>query len=82
MDDMSDDVPVTVFRYDPDPEPDLPPAGVTPAWLVLWDGKPGPAHISKGAMLHEGDGHLVPVFDGPLEPCTVIDDSPTNSDGS
>jgi hypothetical protein len=65
-----------VFHFYPESEPDPEPAGVTPAWLVLWDGKPGPAHIIKGAMLHEGDGGLMPVFDGEMEPCTVIDDSP------
>lgn len=46
---------------------------MTPAWLVVWNGKPGPAHILGGAVLRDVDGQLVPVFEGEFEACEVVD---------
>jgi len=71
------------YYYYPSPDPEMPPAGVTEGYLVLWDGKSGPAQMTDAAMLHEGDGSFTIVLsvDG-FRPTEVVDDRDTPQDNS
>lgn len=66
--------PIT-FNLEPESSADGPGAGVDAGWLVLWSGKPGPAHAVRVARLHEDDGSFQIVPNGDAMPITVVDDS-------
>lgn len=79
MSEYDGEQPVTdlIYYYDPVPVSDREPKplGVEQGWIVLWDGEPGPAHIAKAGMIHEGDGtyHVAQIDD--FKECDVVDDS-------
>jgi hypothetical protein len=61
------------FHFYPEPDPE--PAGVTPAYLYLWDGTlSGPATAIPVVMVSDGDhgGFIEPT--GPAERVTITDD--------
>ena len=69
---MSDSVEGLVLRYRDESDPE--PAGVTPGYLVVWDGKPGPAWAGKAAVLTEDDGTQHVVSMGDFEAVAVVAD--------
>lgn len=63
-----------VYVYDPTPEDDPTPAGVTPGWIYIGSPKVGATLIGiKAAVLHDGEGSLTIVGDGEPFEAVVID---------
>lgn len=69
------DEPDLIYRYDPRPEVTEPkPLGVEGGWVVIWNGKPGPAKVAKAGMIHEGDGNVDVVLTSDFSDCEVTGD--------
>ena len=65
-----------VYEYNPEPEKPWFSEGATDGWLVLSDGRPGPAKIAKAVVIADDEGQII-VDNGEFEDCEVVDDTPS-----